>query len=184
MDDYNVYGDQYEIVGNEGGQSNVGYSEIIGELINPRPQGQLNPAVRQQLMGRVAQNMPVVRKIQPTQWRKWTTGIGPLGVPASTSATVSLAPQLLFKVKKVYLTDSYATPGYGTALTAVSVGQNNQLPNNTSIPTWAFGPGLLENAVDWDTCQGAYTMTFVFQNLTASALTVSGALYGLAIKNS
>ena len=198
-DDYGVYGplsdDQYVLGDGDYGTSvgqgqGPGLDEIIGALLNPANAGAAqalqNPAVRQALAQRVAARQPVIRRVPPTQWRKWVTGLGPLYIAAGGTGTITIQPQLLFKVKKIYLTDvstgTGVAAGYASSVTGITVGQQNQLPNNTVIPTWSFGIGALENAVDFDTCQGAYTMTLTFS--TIAACTITGSLWGLAIKNS
>ncbi len=193
---YNVYGHQ-EIVGHPGyGQAMVpsppafvgaGLEQIIGAILNPASaQGAMaDPAAHAALMQRMAGAQPMLQQVQPTAWRKWSTGLGPVRVAAGGTGTVTITPQLLFKVKKLYLTDQNDAgvgAGYASSVTGITVGQSNQLPNNTQMPTWAFGPGTLENAVDWDTCQGAYTMTLTFS--ATYACTITGALFGLAVKNS
>lgn len=195
-DDYDV-GDQYEINGDVVGEitrggrrgpdqvgAAAGLDEIIGALLNPGTV-QNNPTLRNALVNQIARSKPVLKRVAPTAWRKWQTGIGPVYIAAGGTGTVTISPQCLFRVEKLYLTDVNGAgvgAGYASFVTGITVGQQNQMPNNTSIPVWAFGPGLLGNGVEWDTCQGAYTMTITFN--ATYACTVSGALFGQAVKSS
>lgn len=112
-------------------------------------------------------------------WRTWSTGIGTLRLAAGQTASLNIQPQVLFRVEKVFITDQSdggLAPGYASFVTGIQVGQGNQLPNNTQMPTWAFGPGLFGNGVQWDACPGAYTMTLTFTAIVAC--TITGALFG------
>lgn len=196
-DDYEVGADQYE-VGNDvvgeitrGGRRGpdqvggaAGLDEIIGAMLNPGTVRN-DPTLRNAIVQQIARSKPVLKRSSPTQWRKWSTGIGPVHIAAGGTGTFTISPQCLFRVEKMYLTDindAGVGAGYASSVTGITVGQQNQLPNNTSMPSWTFGPGLLGNGVEWDTCQGAYTMTITFS--ATYRCTITGALFGQAVKGS
>lgn len=126
---------------------------------------------------------------QYSGWRKWQTGIGPIVGKAGEIKSFEIQPQCLFRVEKMYLSDGassvYASdanrmPESKSFIIGIVIGQQNQMPNNTSIPVWAFGPALLGNGVEWDTCQGAYKIVITFK--FEQDCTVVGALFGSAYK--
>ena len=201
---FDSMGNRYEMVGEDirGGNHPLnpnqlvgaapGLAEIVGALLqNPMALNHTalaqSPGLQNALAARIARAQPVLERVAPTAWRKWQTGIGPVTISAAGTATVTITPQCLFRVEKMYLNDSSAngtgaSGGYASYVTGVTIGQLNQMPNNTKIPVWVFGPGLLGNGIEWDTCQGAYSMTLTFYSDIAA--TISGGLFGQSVKNS
>lgn len=167
-----------EIVGEQtrGGQSVVGLGpeqayEILGELM------QRSPAFNQAVQRRIAGSRPVLHKTPNTKARDWQIDFGPVFATSGTTTTVTVNPQVLFRGEKVMATDSSTTPGFGTRISAIFVGQELQRPANSgSTLTAFFANNALGNGIKWDTCEKALSIavTVIFSATCTWDMTVFG----------
>jgi hypothetical protein len=150
-----------EILGeqNRGGQQLVGDGdaayEILGELMKK------SPAFAAYAQKRMAANRPVLRKTAPTKWRDWQIDFGPVSGTAGLVTTITVNPQVLFEGQRVMATDDYTTPGYGTRIRLIQVGQENQRPNAAGRGTLTafFANNAIGTGIKWDTCQIGNTIS-------------------------
>jgi hypothetical protein len=99
---------------------------------------------------------------------------------AGTSTTITVNPQVLFRGEKVMATDSHTTPGLGTRISAIFVGQKSQRPANAgSTLTAFFANNALGNGIKWDTCEKALSISLTV-NFVA-ACTFDCTVFGKAV---
>lgn len=96
----------------------------------------------------------------------WNIDFGPVFGSAGTITTLTVVPQCAFQGRKVMANDTGSTPGQGTRVMQLLVGQRMQRPLASGSTLAAFfGVNALGNDVRWDTCQKglaiAITVSFV-----------------------
>lgn len=147
-----------EIVGESvrGGSSVLGEAgfEVLGEMMSK------SPAFKAAVEKRAASSRPMLHKTPLNKARDWQIDFGPISGAAGTSTTVVINPQVLFRGEKVMATDSASTPGLGTRISAIFVGQKSQRPANAgSTLTAFFANNALGNGIKWDTCEKALSIS-------------------------
>lgn len=86
------------------------------------------------------------------QMREWQLDYGPLWGPAGLVTVITVTPQCYFRGEKIMATDSYSTPGYGTRILSVAVGQKIQRAgNDQGTLTAMLNSSSLADAVLHDT---------------------------------
>ena len=141
-----------EIVGEQvrGGATVAGVDkeqafEILGELMTK------SPAFAAYAAKRAAASRPMLHKTPLNKARDWQIDFGPVSGTAGTQTTITQNPQVLFRGEKVMATDSFTTPGLGTRISAIFVGQKSQRPANAgSTLTAFFANNSLGNGIKWD----------------------------------
>jgi hypothetical protein len=98
--------------------------------------------------------------------RDWPIDFGPAFGVAGTTQKLVVNPQCWFRGEKVIATDTGSTPGRGTRIMEILVGQRPQRPTSSGSTTVEFfPPNALGNGVRWDACEKALaiaiTVSFV-----------------------
>lgn len=84
------------------------------------------------LAERLARQQPVIQyERKNPRLRGFDFSSGGVWGPAGSSTTITLSPQCVFRTEKIMATDTGSTPGMGTSIVQVTVGQNIQRPGNT-----------------------------------------------------
>lgn len=99
---------------------------------------------------------------------------------AGFTTTITIRPQCRFRVEKMMATDTHSSPGFGTSIIQVAIGQKIQRPGNAargSLSTFfaqtALADGIkLDTAHPWEAI--ALTISFI------QDCTFHGALFGTA----
>lgn len=93
--------------------------------------------------------------------RSYQIGTGPVFGLAGTTKTVVMSPQCLFRGEKLVATDTGKTPGAGTRILNLFVGQKTQFPPNANLPTSHFSrsQSALSSGVRMDTCDPSCVIT-------------------------
>jgi hypothetical protein len=109
--------------------------------------------------------------------RDWQLDFGPVSGPAGSVTTLTVAPQCSFRGEKVMARDTGSTPGRGTRVMSILVGNRPQRPlaNGSTLADF-FSPVALGNGVRWDTCDKALSIsiTVSFAEACTFDLTVFG----------
>ena len=109
--------------------------------------------------------------------RDWQLDFGPAFGEAGTTRKLIVNPQCWFRGEKVMATDTGSSPGRGTRVMELLVGQKLQRPTGTGSTTSEFfAPFALGNGVKWDPCEKALeiAMTISFVESCTFDLTVFG----------
>jgi len=159
----------------------MGNDEILGAVMEILGAGtstgklQSNPAFSQALARRVAARAPMTKSVQPTKKRRWPIAFGPTAVPPSTTITATANPQVLYRGEKLINTGDTTN----LFISSLFVGNQQQLPSlGNPISVIAFGAGVLDNEMLFDTCQPALAITIQVQNLGTLTQTWSMTLFG------
>jgi hypothetical protein len=148
--------------------------EILGELV------QKSPAFAQYAAKRAAASRPMTHKIPLQKARDWQIDFGPVSGAASTTTTLTVAPQCLFRGEKVMATDTASTAGMGTSIGQILIGQRLQRPAGTGATLTAFfANNALGNGIKWDTCEKALSISVTVSFI--SACTFFMTVFGKAV---
>lgn len=123
-----------------------GAYQLLGQMAERSPQ--LAQLIRNQAsMGR-----PTLRRQQVDRARDWDFPLGPISGSASTTSTITIRPQTLFRVEKIMATDvGPLAAGFNTSVTQVIIGNKLQRPaTSTGSLTLFFANNALGNGVKWD----------------------------------
>lgn len=101
----------------------------------------------------IAAHAPLLRrhKTEP-KFRQWQVDTGQVFGPAGAETTITIRPQCRFRSEKVMATDDFASPGRGTRILSVTVGNKVQhvTPGNGSLTAF-FSAQALANGIKFDT---------------------------------
>lgn len=115
--------------------------------------------------------------------RLMVAGMGFTTVALGAVATITIAPQRLFKPKLLSIPGSIALY---FAITGVFVGQDSQLAAAGAIPCECFTEQAVNAPIDWDTANIGNTITINIQNIEpaggAASRVFSGMMVGLGVK--
>lgn len=135
------------------------------------------------------QNLPTMGtrvEVQPQinrRHRLMVAGMGFTTVALGAVATITIAPQRLFKPKLLSIPGSIALY---FAITGVFVGQDSQLAAAGAIPCECFSETAVNAPIDWDTANIGNTITINIQNIEpvggAASRVFSGMIIGLGVK--
>jgi hypothetical protein len=138
-----------------------------------------SPAFKEALARQLARRAPVVRQVAPTKKRRWPIAFGPTGIPPNTTVTLTASPQVLYRGEKLVNTGD-ATNLY---ISGMFVGNKPQLPSlGNSVSVSAFANTVLDNEMQFDTCDPALSITIQVQNIGATTYTASLTLFGHAVQ--
>lgn len=154
--------------------------EILGASAASSSAVQKSPAFAQALARRLAARSPMTKSVQPTKKRRWPIAFGPTAVPPSTTITATANPQVLYRGEKLINTGDTTN----LFISSLFVGNQQQLPSlGNPISVTAFGAGVLDNEMLFDTCQPALSITIQVQNLGTETQTWSMTLFGHIVQN-
>jgi hypothetical protein len=159
-----------------------------GPLIESAPQQVVgvnfdsHPAFEGAIATRSANAQPAVtmRDDVPKE-RQFDMAFGAVWGPAGFQTTITIRPQCLFRAEKLMATDSASTPGTGTSIVQVGVGQRIQRPGNTpqGSLTLFFAQNAVADGITFDTAHPwediAITVSFIV------ACTFNATLWGRAV---
>jgi hypothetical protein len=128
-----------------------------------------DPAFQEYLAREVAAAAPLILEkdqFAGAQAREFDFGFGPVWAPAGRETTIKVSPQCLFRGEKILATDTHSTPGTGTRIIQVAVGQKIQKPGGRNgTLTRFFSETALTNGIKFDTAHPwseiAVTVSFV-----------------------
>lgn len=148
--------------------------EILGELMEK------SPAFAQYAQKRAAASRPMTHKVPLQKARDWQIDFGPVSGAASTTTTLTVAPQCLFRGEKVMATDTASPAGTGTRISTILIGQRLQRPAGTGATLTAFfANNTLGNGIKWDTCEKALSISVTVSFI--SACTFDMTVFGKAV---
>ncbi len=178
-------------------QDLVGLEEIIGaapmapqarqaalaKLRAARTKNQIakapTPAANLPTQGTRVDVQPLVNR----RHRLMVAGMGFTTVALGAVATITIAPQRLFKPKLLSIPNSIALY---FAITGVFVGQDSQLAAAGAFPCECFTETAVNAPIDWDTANIGNTITINIQNIEPAGGAVSrvfsGMIIGLGVK--
>ena len=145
----------------------VGDSELIGDAVD-----ELLSGYGEEIVG--APQRAKIRNVGPTRLQRLALGIGSTSVAATSSAIVTVTPQIPFKLER------FITQSTGLQIADIKVGTNSQFVGSGSIPVEVFARDAVGVSLKGDTAVPGVDIALAINNATGGALTISGAYLGLA----
>lgn len=153
----------------------IGDSEIVGDAVDELLAGYGEEIVGQgddDLIG--APRRAKVRQVKPTTLQRLALGIGSTSVGATSSAVVTVTPQVPFKLER------FISQSVTLAISDIKVGTASQFVGSGSIPVEVFARDAIGVGLKGDTAVPGVDIALYVSNATGGALTLTGAYLGLA----
>jgi len=145
----------------------VGDTEIVGDAVD-----ELLSGYGEEIVG-APQRAKVINR-GATRLQRLALGIGSTSVGATSSAVVTVTPQVPFKLER------FITTSVSLAINDIKVGTNSQLVGAGSIPIEVFAKDAIGVGLKGDTAVPGVDIALYVSNATAGALVCAGAYIGLA----
>jgi hypothetical protein len=149
----------YEIVGSDG--------EIVGDAVD-----ELLSGYGEEIVG--APQRARVMKTSPNRLQRLALGIGTTSVAATSSAVITVTPQVPFKLER------FISQSVTLSIGDIKVGTNSQFVGAGAIPIEIFARDAIGVGLKGDTAVPGVDIALYVSNATAGALTCAGAYLGLA----
>jgi hypothetical protein len=154
----------------------IGDSNLIGDAVDELLKGAGDDEGVQgygaEIIG--AMQRAKVRNTAPTRLQRLALGIGITSVAATSSAVVTVTPQVPFKLER------FISQSTGLTVNDVKVGTNSQFVGAGSIPVEIFARDAIGVGLKGDTAVPGVDIALYVSNPSGGALTLSGAYLGLA----
>lgn len=152
----------------------IGDSQLIGDAVDEllKGAGDDMSGYGSEIIG--AMQRAKVKQTSPTRLQRLALGLGVTSVGATSSAVVTVTPQVPFKLERLI---SQST---GLTINDVKVGTNSQFVGAGSIPVEIFARDAIGVGLKGDTAVPGVDIALYVSNPTGGALSLSGAYLGLA----
>lgn len=152
----------------------IGDSQIIGDAVDEllKGAGDDMSGYGAEIIG--AMQKGKVRQTSPTRLQRLALGLGVTSVAATSSAVVTVTPQVPFKLERLI---SQST---GLVINDVKVGTNSQFVGAGSIPIEIFGRDAIGVGLKGDTAVPGVDIALYVSNPSGGALSLAGAYLGIA----
>jgi len=153
----------------------IGDSNIIGDAVDELLKGAGESEMSgygAEILGAVQRGK--VRNTAPTRLQRLALGIGVTSVAATSSAVVTVTPQVPFKLER------FISQSLSLTINDVKVGTNSQFVGAGSIPVEIFARDAIGVGLKGDTAVPGVDIALYVSNPTGGALSLSGAYLGLA----
>lgn len=115
-----------------------------------------------------------VRQTKPSRLQRLALGIGATSLAATSSAVVTVTPQVPFKLER------FISQSTGLSINDIKVGTNSQFVGSGSIPVEIFARDAIGVGLKGDTAVPGVDIALYVANATAGVLVLTGAYLGLA----
>lgn len=149
----------YEIVGAD--------TEIVGDAVD-----ELLSGYGEEIVG--APQRARVVKSSPNRLQRLALGIGTTSVAATSSAVITVTPQVPFKLER------FISQSVSLSIADIKVGTNSQFVGAGAIPIEIFARDAIGVGLKGDTAVPGVDIALYVSNATAGALNAAGAYLGLA----
>ena len=144
--------------------------QLLNDLANK------NPTFQEYLKKRLINNKPLIRPVRPFRQQQYQISIGPLTLQPGQTETASQVIQTIFRIEKLFASE---TIPQATVIKNIFVGNQNQIPSNSQIPTWTLTSANLRSGVAFpNTCQPGLPLSITVQNTSSQIVTWHGAFIG------
>lgn len=140
-----------------------------------------SPSFLNALQNQISRSHPAVRKISPQRRQSFQIGFSHRGGKKGQSVTIQQTLQQLFRGEKLVLTDTFQSPGRGTLLTGLFIGNRSQFPQiQGGIPSVTFDATALGNAISPMICQPGIPVSMTVEFLEDCDF--FGAIFGTTVQ--
>lgn len=152
----------------------IGDSNLIGDAVDELLRGADDgvEGYGGDILGAVQRGQ--FKKTAPSRLQRLALGIGVTSVAATSSAVVTVTPQVPFKLER------FVSQSTGLTINDVKVGTNSQFVGAGSIPVEIFARDAIGVGLKGDTAVPGVDIALYVSNPTGGALSLSGAYLGLA----
>lgn len=150
----------YEIVG-------ASDTEIVGDAVD-----ELLSGYGDEIVG--APQRAHIKQTKPNRLQRLALGIGTTSIAATSSAIVTVTPQVPFKLER------FISQAQSLAVNDIKVGTVSQLVGAGSIPIEIFARDAIGVGLKGDTAVPGVDIALNVSNATAGAIVLNGAYLGLA----
>jgi hypothetical protein len=113
-------------------------------------------------------------KTSPNRLQRLALGIGTTSVAATSSAVITVTPQVPFKLER------FISQSVNLSIADIKVGTNSQFVGAGAIPIEIFARDAIGVGLKGDTAVPGVDIALYVSNATAGALNAAGAYLGLA----
>lgn len=152
----------FEIVG-----ADFDGTEVVGDAVD-----ELLSGYGEEIVG--APQRARVKRTTPNRLQRLALGIGITSVAATSSAVITVTPQVPFKLER------FVTQSTGLSISDIKVGTASQFVGAGSIPIEIFARDAIGVGLKGDTAVPGVDIALYLSNGTGGALSASGAYLGLA----
>lgn len=154
----------YDIVG----------SDLIGDAVDElmRGSGDDMSGYGADIVGNVQRGQ--FKRTQPTRLQRLALGIGTTSVAATSSAVVTVTPQVPFKLER------FITQSVTLSINDIKVGTNSQFVGAGSIPVEVFARDAIGVGLKGDTAVPGVDIALYVSNADVAAHVLNGAYLGIA----
>lgn len=114
-----------------------------------------------------------LRKIRPSQARRYPLGLGTTNLAANATAVITVNPQLPFKLMRL------STPSTNVVVDNIQIGTVSQFVAAGGIPAEVFAPNAIGVDLKGDTAVPGVQIQITVTDISAAANTFTGAFFGL-----
>jgi hypothetical protein len=152
----------------------IGDSNLIGDAVDEllKGAGDDMSGYGSEIIG--AAQRAQVRNTKPTRLQRLPLGIGVTSIAATSSAVITVTPQVPFKLER------FISQSTGLTVNDVKVGTNSQFVGAGSIPVEIFARDAIGVGLKGDTAVPGVDIALYVSNPSGGALSCSGAYLGLA----
>jgi hypothetical protein len=152
----------------------IGDSNLIGDAVDEllKGAGDDMSGYGSDILGAVQRGKLVPRN--PSRLQRLALGIGVTSVAATSSAVITVTPQVPFKLER------FISQSTNLTINDVKVGTNSQFVGAGSIPVEIFARDAIGVGLKGDTAVPGVDIALYVSNPTAGAQTLSGAYLGMA----
>lgn len=151
----------------------VGDTDIVGDAVD-----QLLAGYGEEIVGDADEisgpRKAKVRQTRPTTLQRLALGIGATTVAATSSAVVSVTPQVPFKLER------FISQSTGLSINDIKVGTASQFVGSGSIPVEIFARDAIGVGLKGDTAVPGVDIALYVANASGGGLSLTGAYLGLA----
>jgi len=152
----------------------IGDSNLIGDAVDDLLKG-TDAEIEgygAEIIGNVQRGQ--LRMTKPNRLQKLALGIGVTAVAATSSAVVTVTPQVPFKLER------FLSPTTGLSVNDIKVGTNSQFVGAGSIPIEAFANNSVGVGLKGDTAVPGVDIALYVSNPSGAPISLSGAYFGAA----
>lgn len=147
----------------------VGDADLLGATLDDVLSG---GGYGDEILGRVQRGKVVAR--QPDRMRRLILGIGSTSIAATSSAVVTVTPQVPFRLER------FTTKVVGLQVSDIKVGTQSQFVGAGSVPIEVFAPDSTNADLKGDTAVPGVDIALLVSNPGSAAVTLTGAYLGTA----
>jgi hypothetical protein len=155
--------------------SDTGYENLVGDEID-----EVLEALEGDLVGarrKVPRARHTLRKIRPSQFRRYPLGLGVTALLAGATAVITVTPQLPFKLMRL------STPSANITIDNIQIGTVSQFVAAGGVPSECMAPLAIGAELKGDTCVPGVQIQITVTDVSAAPNTFRAALWGLVAQS-